>query len=113
MKITVLGGGAMGTACAAVLSEKSGQKVTVWARNASFAEQMQRGRENTRLLPGIRIPDGIEITSDLASAVENTDLLVASIPTAFLRDALTQHRGALPSKAVPSTHLTPPTATPT
>jgi glycerol-3-phosphate dehydrogenase (NAD(P)+) len=97
MKITVLGGGAMGTACAAVLSEKPGQEVTVWARNASFAEQMQRGRENTRLLPGIRIPDGIEITSDLASAVENTGLLVASIPTAFLREALTQHRGVLPS----------------
>jgi len=97
MKIMVLGGGAMGTACAAVLSENSEHEVTVWARNPAFAEQMQRDRENARLLPGIPIPDGIKITSDLAAAVKNADLLVASIPTAFLREALTLHRDVIPS----------------
>ena len=97
MKITVLGGGAMGTACAAVLSEKPDQHVTVWARNPDFAEQMQRDRENARLLPGIPIPDGIEITSDLAAAVEDAALIVAAIPTAFLREALTRYRDILPS----------------
>lgn len=97
MKITVLGGGAMGTACAILLSEKPDQAVTVWARNPVFAEAMQRERENTRLLPGIRIPDGITITSDLAAAVDVADMLVAAVPTAWLREALTSHRDSLSS----------------
>jgi len=97
MKITVLGGGAMGTACAIVLAEKSGQDVTVWSRNPDYADQMSRDRENTRLLPGIPIPAAVTMTSDLSSAVENTDLMVAAIPTAFLRQALSSHRERLPS----------------
>ena len=52
MKITVIGGGAMGTACAIVLAEKPDQNVTIWARNPDFAEAMSRDRENARLLPG-------------------------------------------------------------
>ena len=34
MKITVIGGGAMGTACAIVLAEKPDQNVTIWARKS-------------------------------------------------------------------------------
>ena len=95
MKITILGGGAMATACAAVLSEQTDRTVTIWARNPDYAEQMQRERENRRLLPGIRIPDLVVITSDLEAAVSGADLLVASIPTAFLREAMTTHRSIL------------------
>ncbi|MFP6763101.1 MAG: NAD(P)H-dependent glycerol-3-phosphate dehydrogenase [Planctomycetaceae bacterium] len=97
MKITVLGGGAMGTACAIVLAEKSDQDVTVWSRNPDYSDQMSRNRENTRLLPGIHIPDSITMTSDLSAAVADTDLMVASIPTAFLREALNSQRELLPS----------------
>jgi glycerol-3-phosphate dehydrogenase (NAD(P)+) len=102
MKITVIGGGAMGTACAIVLAEKPDQNVTIWARNPDFAEAMSRDRENTRLLPGIPIPDSIEITSDLAAAAQHADMLVASIPTACLRDALTLHKDILPAVPVVS-----------
>ncbi len=42
MKITILGGGAMATACAVLLSEQPDHTVTIWARNAEYAAQMVR-----------------------------------------------------------------------
>ncbi len=91
MKITILGGGAMGTACAVLLSEQSGRPVSIWARSETFAAQMQSERENKRLLSGIRIPDSVSITSNLSEALDGAGMLVTAIPTAFLRSALTTH----------------------
>jgi len=89
-RITVIGGGAMGTACAIVLAEKPEQRVSLWARNADHASEMVKTRENKRLLPGITIPDSIEVTSDISAAVADSDLLVMAVPTAFLRNCLSE-----------------------
>lgn len=78
----------MGTGCSVLLGDRSGHNVTLWARNADFVADMHRTRENARLLRGIRIPDGVLISSDLAMAVHDAELLVAAIPTAYLREAL-------------------------
>ena len=67
-KVTILGGGAMATACAVVLAEQPEQEISIWARNPAYAEQMQHDRENRRLLPGIRIPDRVQVTSDIDQA---------------------------------------------
>lgn len=95
-KITILGGGAMATACGILLSEKPDQQVTIWARNPDYAASMQSERENKRLLAGVPIPEPITITSDIASAVSDADLLVASIPSKHLRAGLTDIRHAIP-----------------
>ncbi|HAA62182.1 MAG TPA: glycerol-3-phosphate dehydrogenase [Planctomycetaceae bacterium] len=89
-RITVIGGGAMGTACAIVLAEKPEQRVSLWARNADHASEMVKTRENKRLLPGITIPDSVEVTSDIGAAVADSDLLVMAVPTAFLRNCLSE-----------------------
>lgn len=95
MKITILGGGAMATACSVLLAEQSDHSVAIWARNPDYAAQIQQTRENQRLLPGITLPESINVTSDLTQAVEDADMLVVSVPTAYLRDALTEHRQLL------------------
>ena len=97
MKITVLGGGGMATACAIVLAEHSEHVVSIWARNPEFARDMATLRFNRRLLPDVRIPDAIEITSDVVAAATAADVLVAAIPTAFLRQGLTDIADKLPS----------------
>lgn len=79
----------MATACSILLAEHAGQTVSLWARNEVYAADFQKCRENRRLLPGISIPDNVEVTSDIAHAVDGADFLVAAIPTKFLRDALT------------------------
>ncbi|MDA1159425.1 MAG: NAD(P)-dependent glycerol-3-phosphate dehydrogenase [Planctomycetota bacterium] len=95
MKITILGGGAMATACSVLLAEQPEHSVSIWARNPDYAAQMQQHRENKRLLPGITLPTAVTITSEIAAAVADTDMIVVSVPTAFLRDALTAHRDSL------------------
>jgi glycerol-3-phosphate dehydrogenase (NAD(P)+) len=101
MKITILGGGGMATACAIVLAEHPGLDVSMWARNAQYARDMAASRINQRLLPGVRIPDSVRITTDVASAANGAGLLVAAIPTAFLRQALCDIADKLP-KDVPA-----------
>ena len=72
----------MGTACAIVLAENPEQRVSLWARNADHASDMVKTRENKRLLPGITIPDSVEVTADIAAAVADSDLLVMAVPIA-------------------------------
>ena len=85
----------MGTACAILLAENPEQQVVLWARNADHAADMASSRQNQRLLPGISIPASIEITSDIAAAVSDSELLVMAVPTAFLRDCLSAISPAL------------------
>jgi glycerol-3-phosphate dehydrogenase (NAD(P)+) len=87
-KITILGSGAMATACSVLLTEHGGQDVAMWARNPDHAADLAKNRENRRLLPGVPIPESVLISSDIAEAVDGSDLLVAAIPTKFLREAL-------------------------
>jgi len=87
-KVTVIGGGAMGTGCSVLLSERNDHAVALWTRNAAHADELRRCRENRRLLPGVRIPDSVAISADAAQAAVSASLLVAAIPTAYLRAAL-------------------------
>jgi glycerol-3-phosphate dehydrogenase (NAD(P)+) len=84
----VLGSGGWGTAAALVLAQKPEHSVRLWSAHAESATQLLATRENARLLPGIRIPDSIHITSDAAEAVRGADCWITAIPTAFLRDTL-------------------------
>jgi glycerol-3-phosphate dehydrogenase (NAD(P)+) len=49
---------------------------------------LRERRENLHQLPGIRIPDEVELTTDPAGALAGTDCLIVAIPTAFLRATL-------------------------
>ena len=93
-KITILGSGAMATACAILLSDNS-QDVTIWGRNPEYIKSMKQSRCNDRLLPGIEIPESIEFTSDIAAAVDSMDYLVISIPSRSLRESLTENASLL------------------
>lgn len=77
----------MGTACAILLAERGGARVTLWVRNPDDAQRLAESRRNERYLPEAELPAGIEVTSDPAS-VDGADWLVAAIPTAYLRATL-------------------------
>jgi glycerol-3-phosphate dehydrogenase (NAD(P)+) len=87
-QLTILGSGGMATACSLLLAEHAGQNVTLWTRTAERAEELDRDRENCRLLSGVPIPKSVEITHAIELAAEGADLLVVAIPTKFLRETL-------------------------
>jgi glycerol-3-phosphate dehydrogenase (NAD(P)+) len=91
-KITVLGSGAMATACAILLAEHEDQQVTMWARNPEYGDQIQRDRENKRLLPGVMLPERIFVSGDIELALRESEYIVAAIPSQFLRSSLQEMR---------------------
>jgi glycerol-3-phosphate dehydrogenase (NAD(P)+) len=96
-RIAILGSGAMATACSLILNENENQEVSIWGRNSEHVDAICQDRENRRLLPGITIPNEIQITSDIQEATVNADILIASIPTKFLREALSKISSAITS----------------
>ena len=95
MKITVLGGGGMATACAILLAEHNDQQVSIWARNPAHAEQIQQARENKRLLPGVPLPANIDVTADIELALR-AHLAVTLERSLRTTDVLDRLRAALP-----------------
>ena len=83
-KIGILGAGSWGTALAILLASKY-RDITLWEFRPDVAEQLDTFRENRPMLPGVRIPDVIQITANLASAVEGKDLLVSAVPSHVVR----------------------------
>ena len=67
--VGVVGAGSWGTALALVL-EKNGHHVTLWSSREAKAEELRKTRENADKLPGIKIPETIDITADIESAVK-------------------------------------------
>ena len=79
MKITVYGAGSWGIALSLVLSH-NGHTVTTWTHRPEQCELLKQTRMNAKLLPGVRIPDCIALTSDIACA-HDADLIVLAVPS--------------------------------
>ncbi len=88
--VTVLGAGAMGTACAFVLAQNPGRTVRLWARNPVFALDIQQSRTNARLLPGVFLPANVQVTSCSKEALYGSSVAVVCVPTRGLREASRQ-----------------------
>jgi glycerol-3-phosphate dehydrogenase (NAD(P)+) len=82
--VTILQAGSWGTTLATILARDGGKRVTLWTRDPVQAEEIAARRENRRYLPGIRIPDAVEVTADLDRALEARDLVVA-VPASGVR----------------------------
>lgn len=83
--IGVLGAGAFGTALAVALAQ-DGRKVMLWGRDADTMGAMAQSRQTARL-PGVTLPEGIEVTADLARASTAETLLLA-VPMQTLSSVL-------------------------
>ena len=60
-KISIIGAGSWGTALAILLAEK-GYKVSLWTRRKELAAEINKKRENSQYLKGIRMPKSIIAT---------------------------------------------------
>ena len=92
MRISVLGAGAWGTALA--VNAAARHTVSLWARDARQAQAFQAERENTRYLPGIALPDTLQLRSgDALAATADAELVILATPMAALRELLTSLAG--------------------
>lgn len=85
--VLVLGSGGYGTALAITLLT-NGCKVTMWGNTPQYTAALRKTRENTKYLPGIKLPAALEFTSDLETAAQGRDLMVMAVPTQHARGVL-------------------------
>ena len=84
--IAIIGDGAWGTVCGIMLAENA-HRVRLWSAFPDAARELQQYRENRRYLPGMALPENIEITGDDAEALKDVSLAVSAVPTQFMRSS--------------------------
>ncbi len=85
--ISVIGGGAWGTALAQTCAQ-AGRKVTLWAREDGVVQDINERHENRLFLPGAKLNNTITASHDLALAA-GADIILMVVPAQFTRTILT------------------------
>ena len=83
-KVSVIGAGSWGTALSKVLAENR-HEVTVWSILEDEIKMLTEKHEHESKLPGVKLPDSIQFTTDLKAACQDKDLLVLAVPSPFTR----------------------------
>jgi len=84
MNVGVIGAGSWGIALS-VLLDKNGSKVTVWSKFEEEVNMLSQKREYEDKLPGVKIPETVDFTTDLEAVVKTNDVLVMAVPSTFVR----------------------------
>ncbi len=95
MRVAVLGGGAWGGVLAALVAGR-GRQVALWEPDGAAAEALARQRSNARSVAGFRLPDAIDVSTDLPVVVAGRQIVVVAVPSQFVRATL---RAAAPAVA--------------
>ena len=90
-KISVLGSGSWGLALALLL-HNNGHEVLLWSARPENARKRREKRENPDRLPGVRLPDEIDVLTDMERALKDVDVTVLAVASPYIRS--TAHKMA-------------------
>ncbi len=85
--IAVLGAGSWGTALAALLA-RHGHRTVLWGRNTEQMTAMRNARENARYLPGITLPESLQINTSLEQTLIGAQLVLIVTPSHAFTETL-------------------------
>ena len=85
-KLAIIGAGAWGTALSVVLAGQ-GKSVAIAPRRADLATVLAADRENRAYLPGIALPENLNIAVHFEDAAQGASIVVMAIPSRFAREA--------------------------
>ena len=91
-RIAVIGAGAWGTGLSIVLGRKGTHQVWLWAHEPEVQRSIASSGENTKFLPGYRIPEAVTSTNDLQVALDGAEIVVSVMPSHHCRTLFTQMR---------------------
>ena len=83
-KVTVIGAGSWGIALAKLL-HTNGHEVTVWSIVESEIAMLREKHEHVDKLPGVKLPEEMEFTTDLGASIQDREVLVLAVPSVFTR----------------------------
>ena len=90
-KISVLGSGSWGLALALLL-HNNGHEVLLWSARPENARKLREKRENPDRLPGVRLPDEIDVLTDMERALKDVDVTILAVASPYIRS--TAHKMA-------------------
>lgn len=99
MRASVIGGGSWGSAIALHLGRLN-HETQLWIREKDIYEDTLRYRENKTFLPGSVFPGTVSFHTDLATAVNNCQIVFIAIPSEFCRKTYEQMAPLLNSKHI-------------
>ncbi|PCJ36672.1 MAG: glycerol-3-phosphate acyltransferase [Alphaproteobacteria bacterium] len=82
-KVSVIGGGAWGTALA-TMAARAGRDVLIWAREDDVVTSINETHENKDFLPEVSLPESLRATGDISEAAE-ADIILLVVPAQFVR----------------------------
>ena len=85
--LCILGAGSWGTALAIALQSRF-EAIRLWTRGAGQAAALYQTRENSRYLPGFRLPQNVEVSCDLEQVLRGADIVLVVTPSSHLREVL-------------------------
>jgi glycerol-3-phosphate dehydrogenase (NAD(P)+) len=87
--IAIIGAGSWGTALSLTLA-RLGHVVRLWAYEKEVAESIRARRENELFMPGVRLPESVLATNDLAEALTGAEIVCTVMPSHVCRRLYTQ-----------------------
>lgn len=85
--ISIIGAGSWGTAIAILLAKK-GCNVKQWVRRQELCLQIRETKENLTYLPGVVLPNNIDVSSDLEYCCKDREILVIATPSHAVRETV-------------------------
>ncbi len=85
-KLSVLGSGGWGIALA-LQAYSNGFEVVLWSPFKDEVDHINSDRENKKLLPGIVIPEDIEVTDDL-NMISGSEITIIAVPSFAVRQTV-------------------------
>lgn len=82
-----MGAGGWGTALAVHLV-RTGHDAWLWGRDPSLVADLRLRRANAIYLPDVTFPPGLRVTADLGEALDESDLVVAAVPSHGMREVI-------------------------
>jgi glycerol-3-phosphate dehydrogenase (NAD(P)+) len=82
--VAILGAGSWGTALAVHIA-RAGRDVRLWARASALVEAIATTRRNPRYLTDVPLPDTVHVTTAMAAALREVDVVVIAVPTHGVR----------------------------
>ncbi|AWT25917.1 MULTISPECIES: NAD(P)H-dependent glycerol-3-phosphate dehydrogenase [Corynebacterium] len=90
-KVAVMGAGSWGTTVAKVCADAGGD-VTLWARRAEIATEINDRHTNSTYLREIILPEGLTATTDPAAALDGAGIVFLGVPSQTMRTNLAAWR---------------------
>ncbi len=87
LKATVLGTGSWGSALAQVLAD-NGHDVVMYGVDNDEISEINLRHTNSRYFHGVKLNPTLTATADPAAAMEGTEMILITVPTKFVSDAL-------------------------